>query len=137
MASVSKKDGKPLAGAGARNRGKAGRPRKRIPSQKVGNASARSRANTAPDVEAPASKADGHTFLPRLLDLEGAAQYLSLSTWTLRRFIDEGIVSRVMIPMKTTSTPQPRVGSHYRKILLDRLDLDHLIKRLKDGKGKG
>ncbi len=61
---------------------------------------------------------------PRLLDLAGAASYLCVSKWTVRDLEAAGILPRIRIPL-------PRQGE-LRKLLFDRVDLDHLIDAWKD-----
>jgi hypothetical protein len=61
---------------------------------------------------------------PRLLDLHGAAHYLSLSEWTVRDLETAGVLPRVRVPL-------PDHGE-LRKILFDRADLDRLIEEWKD-----
>lgn len=92
---------KPLAAAAERNRGKPGRPRKATP----------------PDVEMP-------TFPPRLLDIVGAAHYLSVSEWTIRDLVGNGTLPRVRVPL-------PNNGE-LRRVLLDRSDLDRLVEVWKE-----
>jgi len=92
----------PLAAAAERLRGKPGRPRKpTIPTSAV------------------------ERVPPRLLDLDGAAQYLAVSAWTIRDLEARGTLRRVRIPL-----PGDR---EVRKLLFDRDDLDTLIARWKDG----
>jgi hypothetical protein len=62
--------------------------------------------------------------LIRLLDLHGAAVYLSVSEWTVRDLETAGVLPRVRIPL-------PDAGE-LRKVLFDRMDLDQLIDRWKD-----
>lgn len=61
---------------------------------------------------------------PRLLDLNSAAQYLGVSTWTIRELSDNGILPRVRIPL-------PKAGE-LRKLLFDRQELDELVNRWKE-----
>jgi len=61
---------------------------------------------------------------PRLLDLEGAAQYLGVSSWTIRSLLDGGKLHRVRLPGED--------GKEIRKVLIDRNDLDHFIDQWKD-----
>ncbi len=63
--------------------------------------------------------------LPRLLDLPGAAAYLSVSSWTIRDLEAAGVLHRVRVPL-------PNHGE-LRKLLFDREDLDRLIAAWKDG----
>jgi excisionase family DNA binding protein len=62
---------------------------------------------------------------PRLLDVEGAANYLSVSPWTIRDLIANGTLARVRVPL-------PR-GGELRRVLLDREDLDRLVHAWRDG----
>jgi hypothetical protein len=62
---------------------------------------------------------------PRLLDLHTAAAYLGVSEWTVRELEQQGILSRVRIPL-------PNHGE-LRKLLFDKTDLDRLIEAWKDG----
>jgi hypothetical protein len=63
-------------------------------------------------------------LVSRLLDLHRAAQYLSISEWTVRDLEAAGVLRRVRVPL-------PNHGE-LRKILFDRGDLDHLIEVWKD-----
>jgi hypothetical protein len=65
-----------------------------------------------------AARAAG-TLVPRLLDLDAAATYLSLSPWTIRDLEAKGVLPRVRVPL-----PQ---GGELRKLLFDKADLDRLI----------
>ena len=92
----------PLAAASARLKGKPGRPRLTPPTEPV-------QTNAVP---------------PRLLDLDGAARYLSVSPWTIRDLEAAGALKRVRIPLPT--------GGELRKLLFDRADLDRLIDAWKE-----
>ena len=61
---------------------------------------------------------------PRLLDLEGAAQYLAVSSWTVRDLEAGGVLARVRVPLPN--------GGELRKLLFARADLDRLIEGWKD-----
>lgn len=100
--------GLPLAAASERMRGRPGRPRKPI---------AEPAGNSAPPI------------LPRLLDLKGTAQYLSVSEWSVRDLEAAGVLPRVRIPL-------PR-GGQLRKVLFDRQDLDVAIARWKERRAEG
>lgn len=63
------------------------------------------------------------TLTPRLLDLEGAAAYLGLSTWTIRDLLDNGTLQRVRVPL-------PR-GRELRRVLVDVRDLNRLVDQAK------
>jgi hypothetical protein len=52
-----------------------------------------------------------------------AAQYLTLSTWSLRDLLANGTLRRVLVPLPN--------GGELRRVLLDRQDLDELIQRWK------
>jgi hypothetical protein len=60
----------------------------------------------------------------RLLDLEAAAAYLGVSTWTVRDLEAAGVVKRVRVPLPD--------GRDLRKLLFDKTDLDRLIELWKD-----
>jgi hypothetical protein len=62
--------------------------------------------------------------IARLLDLEGAAQYLSISTWAVRDLIANGTIQRVVIPGAN--------GKDLRRVLLDRQQLDELVLRWRE-----
>jgi excisionase family DNA binding protein len=61
--------------------------------------------------------------IARLLDIEGASKYMSVSVWTIRDLIASGTLKRVMIPLG---------GRDVRRVLLDRRDIDALIDRVKE-----
>jgi hypothetical protein len=61
---------------------------------------------------------------PRLLDVDGAAAYLGVSTWTVRDLEAGGHLPRVRLPLPS--------GKDVRKLLYDRADLDRLVERSKD-----
>lgn len=63
-------------------------------------------------------------LMPRLLDLDMAAAYLSMSPWTIRDLEAKGVLPRVRVPL-------PR-GGELRKLLFDKADLDRLIGAWKD-----
>lgn len=64
---------------------------------------------------------------PRLLSLEAAAAYLSMSPWTIRDLEAKGVLPRVRVPL-----PQ---GGELRKLLFDKADLDRLIGSWKEMAG--
>ena len=99
----------PLAAAAERLRGKPGRPRK---------------AGTAEAPISPEACAHAAGVAPRLLDLDTAAAYLSLSTWSLRDLEASGVLRRVRVPVPH--------GGELRKVLFDREDLDRAIVTWKD-----
>jgi hypothetical protein len=67
------------------------------------------------------------TITPRLLDLEAAATYLSVSPWTIRDLEAKGVLPRVRVPLPG--------GGELRKLLFDKADLDRLIGVWKDAVG--
>lgn len=114
----------PLADAARRLRRPAGRPRKpATPSRALADqASVPLAAPVSIRVPAPTVAGlwlDG----PRLLDLKAAAAYLSVSTWTLRDYLAAGLLPLVKLPRPG--------GGTLKRILVDRVDLDRLIR---DGK---
>jgi hypothetical protein len=64
---------------------------------------------------------------PRLLNLDTAATYLSMSPGTIRDLEAAGVLPRVRVPL-----PQ---GGELRKLLFDKVDLDRLIGTWKDAAG--
>jgi hypothetical protein len=62
---------------------------------------------------------------PRLMDLDGTSRYLAISSWSVRDLEAAGILRRVRVPLPG--------GAELRKLLFDRVDLDELIVRWKDG----
>jgi excisionase family DNA binding protein len=111
-----------LAGASERMRGhlgpgRPGRPRKHpLPldtGHVAGTLSSPTRINSGVASRTEVRKAPAPKVAPRLLSLRQAADYLGLSTWTVRALIDSGSLPRVPLPV--------------RKILLDREALDRLI----------
>jgi len=61
---------------------------------------------------------------PRLLDLTSAASYLGISEFTVRELEQQGILTRVRIPLLGRG--------ELRKLLFDREALDRLIETWKD-----
>jgi hypothetical protein len=85
--------------------------------------------HTTGTAEAQAYQGDGtqSTITPRLLSLDTAAAYLSMSPWTIRDLEAAGVLPRVRVPL-----PQ---GGELRKLLFDKVDLDRLIGARKDAAG--
>jgi len=75
------------------------------------------------------------TAWPRLLSVEQAAQYLGISYWTVREFINDGSVKAVRLPRADTLRQRERraLSDTVRRLLLDRNDLDELVERWKRG----
>jgi len=94
-------------------------------SRNVGIAPHQTGMNTGPKPSALAREAVTPIH-PRLLDLEGAAQYLGVSSWTIRDMLDAGKIPRVRLPGED--------GKEIRKVLIDRNDLDQLVDQWKDQK---
>ena len=111
-----------------------GRPRKpangTTDRHNVGTANAGSRVNSGPNGGVQASIAAA-PLAPRLLDLPGAALYLTMGTWAVREMVNLGVLPRVRIAMPNT---KKRHGGEVRKLLFDRADLDQLIERSKERK---
>ena len=61
---------------------------------------------------------------PRLLSLDTAAAYLSMSPWTIRDLEAQGVLPRVRVPLPG--------GRELRKLLFDKADLDRLVGVWKD-----
>ena len=87
-----------------------GRPRKNGPGHMTGTASGQAHQHEA--------AAQGG-FPRRLLDLDAAAAYLSVSPWTVRDLEAAGVLPRVRVPLPD--------GRELRKLLFDKADLDRLI----------
>ena len=60
---------------------------------------------------------------PRLLNLKAAAAYLGVSPWTVRDLEARRVLKRVSVPLSA--------GAELRKLLFDKVDLDHLIETWK------
>ena len=73
----------------------------------------------------------------RLLNLEQAAIYTGLSYWTIRDYVQAGVLPKVSLPCAKRRAPGGAVvrrpgDASVRTILVDRRDLDRLIERSKD-----
>lgn len=68
-----------------------------------------------------ARETSGPALVPRLLGIEDAAVYLSLSSWTVRDMIAGGELRPVALQA---------AGKPVRRLLLDRLELDALVDQL-------
>jgi len=69
------------------------------------------------------SALEGEPIEPRLLNLKSAATYLGVSPWTVRDLEARGVLKRVSVPLSTSA--------ELRKLLFDKVDLDHLIETWK------
>lgn len=58
---------------------------------------------------------------PRLLDIQSAAVYLSVSEWTLRSWIADGLLAPVELPSVRNKREKNR------RLLFDRLALDSFV----------
>jgi hypothetical protein len=68
--------------------------------------------------KAPRPLAHESSVLPRLLGVEAAAAYLSVSTWTLR----DMVTGKELVPVQLIAAGRP-----VRRLLFDRADLDRLV----------
>lgn len=70
------------------------------------------------------AKSRHQAIVPRLLDLNATAVYLSVSVWTVRDLEAARVLRRVLVPLAG--------GRELRKLLFDRADLDRLIEGWKE-----
>jgi hypothetical protein len=77
--------------------------------------------------EMPRADQRDSVITPRLLDLEAATTYLSVSPWTIRDLEAKGVLPPVRVPLP--------YGGELRNLLLDKVDLDRLIGAWKDTTG--
>ena len=104
----------------------------------TGGADTRVNRGAQPRALARQAAAPEAQVLPRLLDLEGAAAYLGVSTWTVRDLEHGGFLPRVRIPMSPKAQQRPRAGRNgggsgeLRKLLFDRVDLDECVEKWKE-----
>jgi hypothetical protein len=70
-------------------------------------------------------KSSALSFVPRLMDLETAAAYLSLSYWTVRSLVQAGKLQVVEVPRADAA------GEPIRRVLIDRQDLDEFVDSLR------
>jgi hypothetical protein len=92
-----------------------GRPKKGMSGHMTGTTEAQAYTREARAQEA---------CMPRLLDLDRAASYLSVSSWTVRDLEAAGVLPRVRVPLPD--------GRELRKLLFDKADLDRLIDAWKE-----
>jgi hypothetical protein len=79
---------------------------------------------------------ESRAFPPRLMNLHDAAAYLGVSYWTMRDYVMDGRVPRVILPCsrrrKKGGAIVHRAGDiDMRRIYVDRADLDALIEKCK------
>jgi hypothetical protein len=77
----------------------------------------------------PVAKVDS-VLRPRLVTLTGAAEYLSLSKWTLRDLLAAGLVTPVSIPLPPDRRGRRKEG-RLRRLLFDVADLDARVEAWK------
>jgi len=92
-------------------------------------AQGRQRGNPAQEAVVPHRLKATVAAWPRLLSIEQAARYLSISYWTLREFINDGSIKAVPLPRPETLRQRERraLGDTVRRLLIDRHDLDALV----------
>jgi len=113
---------RPLAEA-QRRLGKPGRPRKAAPDRHTtGTPPSQTRIDSGPAGGAVAQPASA--LFPRLLDVDGAAGYLAVSTWTIRDLHASGRLPRVKLPLYG--------DRELRRLLFDVRDLDRLVEASKE-----
>jgi len=71
-------------------------------------------------------------ILPRLMGVREAAQYLSISAWTVRDWVKAGLLRPVALPGSIRRARGGRVVARpedyiLNRVLIDRRDLDALI----------
>jgi excisionase family DNA binding protein len=69
---------------------------------------------------------------PRLLDVDQAAAYLSISTDTLTRLVHTGAIGVVRIPVERNRRTGRGLVGMSRRILIDRHELDELIPKWRE-----
>jgi predicted site-specific integrase-resolvase len=79
---------------------------------------------------------ESRAFLPRLMNLHEAADYLGVSYYTMRDYVKDGIVPQVQLPCsrrrKRGGAVVRRAGDiEARRIYIDRVDLDALVEKCK------
>lgn len=124
----------PLSEAAKRLRRPAGRPRKAVGCDIAPTGALAGQASAlpaAPPAMRPSVSAVPEVcpIPPRLLDLEGSAYYLSVSTWTVRDWAAAGILERVKLPGGAGSK-----DGELHRLLFDVRDLDRLVEQ---GKADG
>lgn len=118
---------RPLAAASERLKKRPGRPRKdgAVSPQTSGHPSGPAKpALTATSEAAGKVSPETSPIQPRLLDVDLAATYLSLSPWSIRCLIANRTLRRVRVPLPN--------GGEMRKVLVDRADLDRLVEAWKE-----
>lgn len=100
-----------------------GRPRKAEYGHVTGTSDAEALENKGPEIGTVALEANA-PLLPRLLDVHGAALYLSLPGASVYDLAARDVLQRVRIPLPA--------GGELRKLLFDRADLDRLVEAWKD-----
>ena len=104
-----------VAAASQRLPNRPGQPRKAPPRHNAGRLQAGAGLNDGPDGRALAQQS---SVSPRLLTMRQAAEYLAVSYWTVRGWVESGKLSPV------------RLGE--RLIRIERADLDRLVETRKE-----
>jgi hypothetical protein len=65
-----------------------------------------------------------HHFVPRLMDMQTSAEYLSVSYWTVRGLVQSGRIETVEFPRANDAEP-------IRRVLIDRATLDEFVDGLR------
>mgnify|MGYP001389400032 CR=1 FL=1 len=100
-----------------------GRPRKVESGHGLGTGAPDALDGTPPNGGAPASLAIA-PIPPRLLDVHGLADYLSLPEATVYDLAARNVLRRVRVPLPD--------GGELRKLLFDRAEVDRLVETWKD-----
>jgi hypothetical protein len=118
-------DERPLASA-QRRLGRPGRPRKTPAEALTGHTAGTPSAPTRMDAAAARGSTvpQASALAPRVLDVDGAAHYLGVSSWSIRDLYASGRLARVRLPLEG--------DRELRRLLFDRRDLDQLIEASKD-----
>ena len=66
---------------------------------------------------------------PRLLDLQGLAEYLNIGRWTAEELVRGGLIPLVRIPRPRTARALKHrpAGETLRRLLVDRTDVDRFV----------
>jgi hypothetical protein len=72
------------------------------------------------------AKPDTDAIQPRLLTVNQAARYLSVSTWTIRDWTAADLLPTVQLPpLRAREGDRPK--ARLRRLLFDRVDLDAFV----------
>ncbi len=67
----------------------------------------------------------------RLVDLREAAGYLSVSFWTIRDYVLQGLIPTVQLPALKPREGARQTRPSLRRVLIDRADLDAFVEARK------